>query len=167
MKVRICPLVVCKNTKSLTVTQTGLGTTTWYEGESHTVDAIFPLSFPLGSFLFSVPLSLREGNVHLELNRLLEDGGATRGLILGSEAGLGDDAVTQRRDLNRCNATTQHWKQEVETALHGLQDFPSIVYVFMFYGGGWCIFVSWLCRPFTESRRRYSVKEKELERERV
>jgi hypothetical protein len=34
----------------------------------------------------------------------------------------------------------------------------------MFYGGGWCIFVSWLCRPFTESRGRYRVKEKELER---
>lgn len=36
----------------------------------------------------------------MKLDGLLEDGRAAGGFVLGPKAGLGEDAVTERRDLN-------------------------------------------------------------------
>lgn len=71
----------------------------WYEGERHAVDSRLPPALPLGPLPVPFPLALWEGNVHLELDGLLEDGGAAGGLVLGPEAGLGEDAVAERRNL--------------------------------------------------------------------
>lgn len=43
--------------------------------------------------------ALSVGDVHLEFDGLLEDGGSSRGLVLCPEAGLGHDAVAQTGNL--------------------------------------------------------------------
>lgn len=45
--------------------------------------------------------TLRGAYVHLEADRLLEDGGAAAGLVLGPEAGLRQHTVTQAGDLRQ------------------------------------------------------------------
>ena len=62
---------------------------TWEQREGDGVDAVLLLS---GG-------ALGVGDVHLELDGLLEDGGPGRGLVLRPEAGLGDHAVTEAGDL--------------------------------------------------------------------
>lgn len=47
--------------------------------------------------------TLRGADVHLEADRLLEDRGATAGLVFGPEAGLWQHTVTQARDLEGKN----------------------------------------------------------------
>ena len=71
----------------------------WYEGECHAVDSCLPPALPLGPLPVPLPLPLRESDVHLELDGLLEDGRAAGRFVLGPEAGLGEDAVTERWDL--------------------------------------------------------------------
>lgn len=43
--------------------------------------------------------ALGVGDVHLEFDGLLEDGGSGRGLVLCPETGLGHDAVAQTGNL--------------------------------------------------------------------
>lgn len=69
----------------------------WNKGESHAVYPCLHPALPLGPL--PVPLALGEGNVHLELDGLLEDGRAAGRFVLCPEAGLGEDAVAERRDL--------------------------------------------------------------------
>lgn len=85
----------------------------WYEGERHAVDSCLPPALPLGPLPVPLPLALGEGNVHLELDGLLEDGRAAGRFVLGPEAGLGKDAVTERRDL--CGGETEKKQRDRQT----------------------------------------------------
>lgn len=62
--------------------------------------------------VFSCAGALGVGDVHLEFDRLLEDSGSGRGLVLCSETGLGYDAVAQTGNLSetdraRCVSSDQ------------------------------------------------------------
>lgn len=83
----------------------------WYEGESHAVDPCLHPALPLGPL--PVSLALGEGNVHLELDGLLEDGRTAGRFVLGPEAGLREDAVTERRDL--CGGETEKKQKDRQT----------------------------------------------------
>lgn len=54
--------------------------------------------------VFSCAGALGVGDVHLEFDRLLEDSGTGRGLVLCSEAGLGHDAVAQTGNLSETDS---------------------------------------------------------------
>lgn len=71
---------------------------TWEQGKSDRIDAI----------LFRGSCALRVGDVHLKFDRLLEDCGASCGLVLCSKTGLWDDTVAQAGDLT---TTTNKKKQ--------------------------------------------------------
>lgn len=83
----------------------------WYEGESHAVDPCLHPALPLGPL--PVPLALGEGNVHLELDGLLEDGRAAGRFVLGPEAGLGEDAVAEGGDL--CGGEKEKKQRDQQT----------------------------------------------------
>lgn len=62
--------------------------------------------------------ALGVGDVHLEFDRLLEDGGSGCGFVLCPETGLGHDAVAQTGNLSetdreRCMSTDQRQNPQV------------------------------------------------------
>lgn len=71
----------------------------WYESERYAVDPGLPPSLSLAPLPLALSLALGKGNVHLELDGLLEDGRAAGRFVLGPEGGLGDHTVTERGDL--------------------------------------------------------------------
>lgn len=70
---------------------------TWQQGEGDGVDAV----------LLGGTGALAVGDVHLELDRLLEDRWTGCGLVFCTETGLRDDAVAQTGDLGENRTETQ------------------------------------------------------------
>lgn len=84
---------------------------TWYKSEGDTVNPHVPLVLFLFSPVpLSLPLSFREGNVHLEFDRLLEDRWTSGGLIFRPETGLRDDTVTERGNLAQRDGDIERWR---------------------------------------------------------
>lgn len=67
------------------------------KGKGDRVDATSTAAISPGRGLWT----LRGADVHLEADRLLEDGGATTGLVFSPEAGLGQHTVTQAGDRQK------------------------------------------------------------------
>lgn len=90
-----CPLSSVLSIPNARLGASCQGKLTGNESKGDRVDATTTAAVPPGGGVWT----LRGADVHLEADGLLEDGGATAGLIFSPEAGLRQHTVTQAGDL--------------------------------------------------------------------